>query len=195
MLRDWSHGALLYVVVVLLTLTVLGNAHKVVYLYVCDYVFTCISIVLSVLCIFYVCDYVFTSISILLSVLCSLLQFWKVSSMEHLLARLERDSPSVSKRIVNLLFSSFFPVNQSELVWCERCVTLIQMSPKAARKFYQYAHLYTAPNNLGETIHFCTCSGVALYTMIDQKDFAYFQITLRNANEILCLYIVLPVSS
>ncbi|XP_012670672.2 condensin-2 complex subunit G2 [Clupea harengus] len=77
-------------------------------------------------------------------------KFWKVSSMEHLLARLERDSPSVSKRIVNLLFSSFFPVNQSELVWCERCVTLIQMSPKAARKFYQYAHLYTAPNNLGK---------------------------------------------
>ncbi|XP_062377592.1 condensin-2 complex subunit G2 [Sardina pilchardus] len=77
-------------------------------------------------------------------------KFWKVCSMEHLLARLERDSPSVSKRIVNLLFSSFLPVNQSELVWCERCVTLIQMNPKAARKFYLYAHLYTAPNNLGK---------------------------------------------
>lgn len=77
-------------------------------------------------------------------------KFWKVCSMEHLLARLERDSPSVSKRIVNLLFSSFFPVNQSELVWCERCVTLVQMNPKAARKFYLYAHLYTAPNNLGK---------------------------------------------
>ncbi|KAK6292869.1 hypothetical protein J4Q44_G00363700 [Coregonus suidteri] len=75
-------------------------------------------------------------------------KFWKVSSMEHLLARLAVDSQPVSKRIVNLLFNSFFPVNQSEEVWCERCVTLIQMNPKAARKFYQYAHIYTAPTNI-----------------------------------------------
>ncbi|XP_030635008.1 condensin-2 complex subunit G2 [Chanos chanos] len=77
-------------------------------------------------------------------------KFWKVCSMEHLLARLEVDAPSVSKRIVNLLFNSFFPVNQSEEVWCERCVTLIQMSPQAARKFYQYAYLYTAPTNIAK---------------------------------------------
>ncbi|KAJ8010221.1 hypothetical protein DPEC_G00072750 [Dallia pectoralis] len=75
-------------------------------------------------------------------------KFWKVSSMEHLLARLAVDSPPVSKRIANLLFNSFFPVNQSEQVWCERCVTLIQMNPKAARKFYQFAHVYTAPTNI-----------------------------------------------
>ncbi|CAB1349467.1 unnamed protein product, partial [Coregonus sp. 'balchen'] len=75
-------------------------------------------------------------------------KFWKVSSMEHLLARLAFDSQPVSKRVVNLLFNSFFPVNQSEEVWCERCVTLIQMNPKAARKFYQYAHIYTAPTNI-----------------------------------------------
>uniref|UniRef100_A0AAY4CKQ6 Condensin-2 complex subunit G2 n=1 Tax=Denticeps clupeoides TaxID=299321 RepID=A0AAY4CKQ6_9TELE len=68
-------------------------------------------------------------------------KFWKVCSMEHLLARLERDTPPVCKRIVDLLFNSFFPVNQSEEVWCERCVTLIQMNSKAARKFYQYVHL------------------------------------------------------
>ena len=80
----------------------------------------------------------------------SSLQFWKVSSMEHLLARLAVDSQPVSKRIVNLLFNSFFPVNQSVEVWCERCVTLIQMNPKAARTFYQYAHIYTAPTNIGE---------------------------------------------
>uniref|UniRef100_A0A8C7RID1 Non-SMC condensin II complex, subunit G2 n=1 Tax=Oncorhynchus mykiss TaxID=8022 RepID=A0A8C7RID1_ONCMY len=79
-------------------------------------------------------------------------KFWKVSSMEHLLARLAVDSQPVSKRIVNLLFNSFFPVNQSEEVWCERCVTLIQMNPKAARKFYQYSHIYTAPTNIGEFV-------------------------------------------
>ncbi|XP_073693096.1 condensin-2 complex subunit G2 [Garra rufa] len=75
-------------------------------------------------------------------------KFWKVCSLEHLLARLEMDSPPVSKRIVSLLFNSFFPVNQSETVWCERCVTLIQTNPGAARKFYQHAYLYTAPANI-----------------------------------------------
>ncbi|MGH0170525.1 UNVERIFIED_CONTAM: hypothetical protein FKN15_002729 [Acipenser sinensis] len=77
-------------------------------------------------------------------------KFWKVCPMEHLLARLETDSRPVSRRIVNLLFNSFLPVNQSEEVWCERCVTLIQMNPMAARKFYQYAHEHTAPTNIGE---------------------------------------------
>uniref|UniRef100_A0A672J4U8 Uncharacterized protein n=1 Tax=Salarias fasciatus TaxID=181472 RepID=A0A672J4U8_SALFA len=68
--------------------------------------------------------------------------------MEHLLARLASDSPSVSKRVVNLLFKSFFPVNESEKEWCSRCITLIQMNPMAARKFYQYAHQHTAPTNI-----------------------------------------------
>ncbi|XP_006634573.2 condensin-2 complex subunit G2 [Lepisosteus oculatus] len=77
-------------------------------------------------------------------------KFWKVCSMEHLLARLEVDSAPVSRRIVNLLFSSFFPVNMSEEVWCERCVTIIQMNPMAARKFYQYTHEYTAPTNIAK---------------------------------------------
>lgn len=75
-------------------------------------------------------------------------KFWDVCSMEHLLARLAIDSPSVSKRIVNLLFKSFFPVNESEKEWCSRCITLIQMNPMAVRKFYQYAHQHTAPANI-----------------------------------------------
>uniref|UniRef100_A0A663M2H0 Uncharacterized protein n=1 Tax=Athene cunicularia TaxID=194338 RepID=A0A663M2H0_ATHCN len=70
--------------------------------------------------------------------------------MEHLLTRLEVDSRPVSRRIVNLLFNSFFPINQTEDVWCERCVTLIQMNSAAARKFYQYAYEYTAPTNIAK---------------------------------------------
>ncbi|XP_036378397.1 condensin-2 complex subunit G2 [Megalops cyprinoides] len=77
-------------------------------------------------------------------------KFWNVCSIEHLLARLAIDSAPVSKRIVNLLFNSFFPVNQPEEVWCERCVTLIQMNPMAARKFYQHAYAYTAPANIAK---------------------------------------------
>lgn len=70
--------------------------------------------------------------------------------MEHLLSRLEVDSRPVSRRIVNLLFNSFIPIDQPEDVWCERCVTLIQMNSAAARKFYQYAYEYTAPTNIGK---------------------------------------------
>lgn len=78
------------------------------------------------------------------------LQFWDVCSMDHLLARLAIDSHSVSKRIVDLLFKSFFPVNESEKEWCCRCITLIQMNPMAARKFYHLAHRHTAPTNISE---------------------------------------------
>ncbi|CAL8400223.1 unnamed protein product [Gadus morhua 'NCC'] len=80
-------------------------------------------------------------------------KFWSVCNMDHLLARLALDSQPVSKRIVNLLFKSFFPVNGSETEVCCRCITLIQMNPRAARKFYQYAYLYTAPTNLVKLMH------------------------------------------
>ncbi|KAL6097725.1 ncapg2 [Pungitius sinensis] len=75
-------------------------------------------------------------------------KFWDVCNMDHLLARLAMDSHPVSKRIVNLLFKSFFPVNESEREWCCRCITLLQMNPMAARKFYQLAHNHTAPTNI-----------------------------------------------
>ncbi|MEQ2177105.1 hypothetical protein GOODEAATRI_000387 [Goodea atripinnis] len=80
--------------------------------------------------------------------------------MDHLLARLAIDSLSVSKRIVDLLFKSFFPVNEPEKEWCCRCITLIQMNPMAARKFYQFAHKHTAATNITEFSQLldCICS-------------------------------------
>ncbi|XP_058153602.1 condensin-2 complex subunit G2 [Dasypus novemcinctus] len=80
-------------------------------------------------------------------------KFWKICPMEHILVRLETDSRPVSRRLVNLIFNSFLPVNQPEEVWCERCVTLIQMNHGAARKFYQYAHEHTACTNIAKLIH------------------------------------------
>ncbi|XP_063306874.1 condensin-2 complex subunit G2 [Pelobates fuscus] len=77
-------------------------------------------------------------------------KFWNICPMDHLLARLEVDSRPVSRRIVNLLFNSFFPVNQDEELWCERCVSLVQMNPAASRKFYQYAHEHTAATNIAK---------------------------------------------
>ncbi|XP_077007705.1 condensin-2 complex subunit G2 [Tamandua tetradactyla] len=80
-------------------------------------------------------------------------KFWKICPMEHILVRLETDSRPVSRRLVNLIFNSFLPVNQPEEIWCERCVTLIQMNHTAARKFYQYAHEHTACTNIAKLIH------------------------------------------
>ncbi|KAK2499661.1 hypothetical protein MC885_008957 [Smutsia gigantea] len=80
-------------------------------------------------------------------------KFWKICPMEHILVRLESDSLPVSRRLVSLIFNSFLPVNQPEEVWCERCVTLIQMNHGAARKFYQHAHEHTACTNIAKLIH------------------------------------------
>uniref|UniRef100_A0A286XNQ2 Condensin-2 complex subunit G2 n=1 Tax=Cavia porcellus TaxID=10141 RepID=A0A286XNQ2_CAVPO len=80
-------------------------------------------------------------------------KFWKICPMEHILVRLESESRPVSRRLVSLIFNSFLPVNQPEEIWCERCVTLIQMNPAAARRFYQYAHEHTACTNIAKLIH------------------------------------------
>lgn len=87
--------------------------------------------------------------------MCAPLQFWDVCSMDHLFARLAIDSQPVSKRVVDLLFKSFFPVNEAEKEWCSRCITLIQMNPMAARKFYQHVHRHTAPTNISKC---CVCA-------------------------------------
>uniref|UniRef100_A0A8C5WZI8 Non-SMC condensin II complex subunit G2 n=1 Tax=Laticauda laticaudata TaxID=8630 RepID=A0A8C5WZI8_LATLA len=76
-------------------------------------------------------------------------KFWKICPVQHLLTRLEIDSRPVSRRLVNLLISSFLPISQPE-VWCERCLTLIQMNASAARTFYQYAHEYASPTNIAK---------------------------------------------
>ncbi|MBW04718.1 Condensin-2 complex subunit G2, partial [Eschrichtius robustus] len=73
--------------------------------------------------------------------------------MEHILVRLELDSLPVTRRLVGLIFNSFLPVNQPEEVWCERCVTLLQMNHAAARRFYQHAHEHTACTNIAKLIH------------------------------------------
>ncbi|XP_075068212.1 condensin-2 complex subunit G2 isoform X1 [Mixophyes fleayi] len=102
-------------------------------------------------------------------------KFWKMCPMEHLLARLEIDSRPVCRRLVNLMFNSFLPVNQPEEIWCERCVALIQMNPGAARRFYQYAYEHTAPTNIAKlmlTIRRClnACLQKAIHNEDEEND-------------------------
>lgn len=80
-------------------------------------------------------------------------KFWKICPMEHILVRLELDARPVRRRLVSLIFDSFLPVNQPEEVWCERCVTLLQMNHAAARRFYQLAHAHTACTNIAKLMH------------------------------------------
>ncbi|XP_077365081.1 condensin-2 complex subunit G2 isoform X2 [Festucalex cinctus] len=75
-------------------------------------------------------------------------KFWDVCSLEQLVGRMASDKVHVSKRVAELLFDSFFPADASGLEWCNRCVTLILMSPVAARKFYLYAHKHTSQTNI-----------------------------------------------
>nr|XP_025043667.1 condensin-2 complex subunit G2 isoform X2 [Pelodiscus sinensis] len=112
-------------------------------------------------------------------------KFWKICPMEHLLTRLEVDSRPVSRRLVNLLFNSFLPVNQPEEVWCERCVTLIQMNPAAARKFYRHAYEYTAPTNIAKlmlTIRRClnACIQKEIKEMQDDEESEKENISILN---------------
>ncbi|XP_004702393.1 condensin-2 complex subunit G2 isoform X1 [Echinops telfairi] len=100
-------------------------------------------------------------------------KFWKICPMKHILVRLESDSRPVVRRLVNLIFNSFLPVNQPEEVWCERCVALIQMNHAAARRFYQYAYEHTACTNIAKLIHVIRrCLNACIHKALreDQED-------------------------
>ncbi|KAM8967575.1 condensin-2 complex subunit G2 [Pelodytes ibericus] len=98
-------------------------------------------------------------------------KFWRICPMEHLLARLEGDTRVVCRRLVHLLFNSFFPVDQPEEVWCERCVTLVQMNPSAARRFYQYAFEHTSPTIIAKLMFTLRrCLNACVYQAVQEDD-------------------------
>ena len=79
------------------------------------------------------------------------LQFWQLVPVDHILARLEIDSPSIALRLVDLLFNSYFPENKPLDVQMSRAVQLIKSNIGAARKFYLYAFNYTSTLNAGDS--------------------------------------------
>ncbi|XP_057680509.1 condensin-2 complex subunit G2 isoform X2 [Corythoichthys intestinalis] len=79
-------------------------------------------------------------------------KFWEVCSLDHLVVRLASDRAPVSKRLAELLFDTFIPTDATSSEWCSRCITLIEMSPIAARKFYMYADMHTTPDNMVKLI-------------------------------------------
>ena len=63
-------------------------------------------------------------------------QYWSISPVEHLLTRMEIDSPPVVRRIVELLFPSFLPLDQNPQEQVSRCLTLLESNASAARVFF-----------------------------------------------------------
>ncbi|XP_076437433.1 condensin-2 complex subunit G2-like [Babylonia areolata] len=67
------------------------------------------------------------------------IKYWTIAPIEHLLARLEGDSQPVVRRIVELLFPSFLPLDQGPQEQVSRCLTLLQSNAAAARVFFLHA--------------------------------------------------------
>ncbi len=66
------------------------------------------------------------------------IQFWNICPLDDLLERLANDKKSIASKIVQLLFNSFFPMEQKEEAKLERCVYLIKNEVVASRRFYLY---------------------------------------------------------
>ena len=66
------------------------------------------------------------------------IQFWNICPLDDLLQRLAKDRKPIAMRIANLLFNSFFPLDQNEEAKLERCVYLIKNEIEASRRFYLY---------------------------------------------------------
>ena len=61
------------------------------------------------------------------------IQFWQICPLENILDRLMKDKKSVCAKITQLLFNSFFPLDQDDEAKLERCVFLIDHDLDAAR--------------------------------------------------------------
>jgi len=62
--------------------------------------------------------------------------------VDDLLARLEIGSSVAARRIVELLFNSYMPVDKPLEVQLTRAIRLVRTNHAAARKFYLYAYLH-----------------------------------------------------
>ena len=89
-----------------------------------------------------------------------------------LLRSLAVEKKSISSKISQLLFNSFFPLDQNEDCKIERCIFLIKNDMEASRKFY----LYIEKNlNLHDAVKFMLAILVQLKRQIlsqeqDQED-------------------------
>ena len=102
---------------------------------------------------------------------------------------MEVDSPPVVRRIVELLFPSFLPLDQTPQEQVSRCMTLIESNAGAARVFFLNAPRHLTLSDTGTVQHLTDGSGFFLACddlgrMLDQSfpacDFFFKVITLHT---------------
>ena len=95
----------------------------------------------------------FHSIVDLLTCVCvcvhTYVQFWHISPVDELLARMENDSLLVVKRVCSLLAETVSP-SQSVSEQLERCVAVVGTNRLASWRFYQVAVSGMACKNVGK---------------------------------------------
>lgn len=69
-------------------------------------------------------------------------QYWHLVPMDHLLARLACENPSVGKKMASMLFTTFLPLERDPAEVLTRCLTLWRENPAAARAFYSHAYKF-----------------------------------------------------
>jgi len=86
---------------------------------------------------------------------CLCVQFWSLVPVDHLLARLELDSAVIARRLVQLLFNSYMPIDKPLDVQLSRAVQLVRSNHAAARKFFLYAYLHMSVFPTSQFCVFC----------------------------------------
>ena len=96
-----------------------------------------------------------------------MIKYWDICPLEHLLARLEVEkSNSVCTKIVDLLFHSYFPLQEDEDTKIKRCIHLIQQNQVASRRFYSFSPKFIP---LHDQVRFMLAILVALKRNIKYK--------------------------
>jgi hypothetical protein len=77
------------------------------------------------------------------------IKFYSIVPVEHLLARLETETTSNAKRIINLLAPSFFPSSKPDSEKIERLMHMATTNPKATRVFARFLHTVADEAEIG----------------------------------------------
>lgn len=80
-----------------------------------------------------------------------IIRYWDIVPMNHILHRLEEDTPVICKLITQLLLNTFHPIQREDQELLHRTLALLEENRAAARRFYQYT---SRKLDLPSNVHF-----------------------------------------
>ncbi|XP_042859352.1 condensin-2 complex subunit G2-like isoform X2 [Penaeus japonicus] len=80
-----------------------------------------------------------------------IIRYWDIVPMNHILHRLEEDTPVMCKLITQLLLNTFHPIQRDDQELLHRTLALLEENRAAARRFYQYT---SRKLDLPSNVHF-----------------------------------------